>query len=54
LTQPDEPADFALDHLRQQRIKAGFQGCIQSGCDGAIDPAFRRDKRIRAKALDQT
>ena len=52
LAQPDEPADLALDHFRKQAIEAGFQGIIQSVHDGAIDLAFRRDKRIRTEALD--
>lgn len=52
LAQPDEPADLALDHLREQSIKAGFHGFIQPGHDGTVDPTLRRDKRIRAEALN--
>src|SRR6056297_418414 len=52
LAQPDEPADLAFDHLCKQGIKANFHRLLQPGHDGAVDPAFRRDKRIRAEALD--
>jgi len=52
LAQPDEPADRAIDHLREQGVQAGLSILIQPVHDGAFDPAFRRHERIRAEALD--
>ena len=52
LTQPDEPRDRAARIIEQQGIKLCSQDLVQPTGDPGINSPFGRDKRIRAKPLD--
>ncbi len=52
LAQPDEPRDRTARIFGQQGIKLYSHGVVQPTGDPGADPSLRRDKRIRAKPLD--
>src|SRR5690606_3719610 len=52
IAKPDEAADIASQHFGQKPVQPLARVSIQLFRNPRFDPAFRRDKGVRAQAFD--